>query len=210
MQLTLQNIASIATAFNQGRTDLTLSEVSFYANLAVGEVATRTQHLPLEGLAISSTTSGENRVTLPTDFDYPINLSLSSGSNVWTKQLQAREATWLDSGTTTNGEPSYYALYGTWLEVWPTPDSAYSLTLRYGAKVPVMTASTSTPALAERYHYAVALKTAEMCAAARNDLDQEAICRARYLSYMNSTPSDMAYRQRVQEGMAVALQKGRR
>lgn len=210
MQLTLANIASIATQFNQGRLDLTLSEVSFYANLAAGEVATRVQHLPLEGVAVSSLSSGENRIGLPTDFDYPINLSLSSGSTAWTKQLQAREVTWLDSGTTTYGEPEWFGLYGTWFEVWPVPDSDYSLQFRYGAKVPTMVASTSTPAIAERYHFAIALKTAELCAASRNDLDQEAVCRARYLSYMNSTPSDMAYRQRVQEGMAVALQKGRR
>ena len=57
MQLNLTQIASTATAFNQGRLDYSLSECSFYANIALSEVATRIQHQPLDGIAISSTTS---------------------------------------------------------------------------------------------------------------------------------------------------------
>ena len=213
MMLTLGQIASIATTFNQGRMDIPLSEASFYANLAQAEVATRTKHQPLERLAVSSTTSGERRVSVPSDFLYPISVTLSdtsSGPVGSPYQLIAREVTWLDSVGTGVGLPRYFIPYSDWIEVAPSPDSAYSLQLRYGAKISAMMDSTSTPALAERYHYAIALKTAELLAAARNDLEQEGANRQRYLSYMMSTPSDLAMRQSVQEGMGVAVQRRRR
>lgn len=213
MELSLAQIASIATTFNQGRLDITLSEASFYANLALSEVATRTKHQTLERIAISSTTSGERRITVPSDFLYPLSVTISdnsAGPVGAPYQLQAREATWLDSYGSQVGLPRWYIPYGDWIELAPSPDSAYSVQLRYGAKIPAMVASTSTPVLHERYHYAVALKTAELLAAARNDLEQEAANRVRYLSYMGSTPSDLAMRQSAQEGMGVAMQMRRR
>lgn len=213
MELNLSQIASMATAFNQGRLDYSLSECSFYANLALGEIATRVQHQPLQGIAVSSTTSGENKVSVPDDFDYPINLTLSdssSGPLGAPIQLQIREAAWIDSVSSQLGVPRWYTPYDSWLELAPSPDSSYSVQLRYGKKVRAMVASTDTPALHERYHVAVAFKTAEYLAAARNDLEQEAVARARYLSYMQSTPSDLAHRQRAQEGMSVAVQRTRR
>lgn len=212
MELPLSEIASIATALNQGRLDYSLSECSKWANIALTEVSTRVQMTPLQGIAVSSTTSGENRISLPTDFDYPINLTLSDnsagpvGSPI---PLMEREPGWIDSTTSGVGVPKWYTLYSSWIELAPSPDSAYSIQLRYGAKIRALVASTDTPNLGERYHYAVALKTAEYLAAARNDVEQEAINRARYLSYMGSTPSDMAYKQRAQDGVAVAIQRDR-
>jgi hypothetical protein len=213
MELNLGQISSIATGFNQGRLDYTPSECSLYANLAMAEVATRVQHQPLQSIAVSSTTSGERRISLPGDFGSPINVTLS-GNSVGPigvpLQLVAREVTWLDSAATALGIPRDYALFGTWMEIAPSPDSSYSIQLRYEAKIRPMVASTDTPGLNERFHMAIAYKTAEMLAAARNDLDQEAVSRGRYLSYMQSTPSDLAYRQRAQEGMAVSIQRTRR
>lgn len=213
MELNLAQIASIATTFNQGRLDYTLSECSFYANLALTEVATRTKHQPLERIAVSSTTSGERRITMPSDFLYPTGITISdtsAGPVGAPYQLQAREATWMDSFGSQVGIPKYYIPYATWIELAPSPDSSYSVQIRYGAKIPAMVASTDTPGLSERYHYAVALKTAELLAAARNDLEQEAASRARYLSYMGSTPSDLAMRQAATEGMGVSMQFRRR
>lgn len=211
MQLTLAQIASVATTFNQGRLDLSLSEVSMYANLALAEVATRLPHDSLQQIAVSSTTSGENRMDLPADFDYALTVSITSGAvGGMRKQLVERQVSWLDSNASNLGEPRYYIKYGSWLELAPSPDSSYSMEMRYVGKVRSMVSSTDTPNIAERFHYAVALKTAEICAAARNDIEQEAVNRARYLSYMGSTPSDLAYLQRSQNGMAVALQKGTR
>lgn len=212
MELNLTDIASIATELNQGRTDFSLSAVSKWANVALTEVSTRVQMTPLQGIAVSSTTSGENRIALPADFDYPINLVLSDnsagpvGSPI---PLMERDPGWIDSTISGVGIPKWYTLYGSWIELAPSPDSAYSIQLRYGAKVRALVASTDTPNLGERYHYAVALKTAEYLAAARNDVEQEAINRARYLSYIQSTPSDMAYKQRALDGVSVAVQRDR-
>lgn len=209
MDLTLAQICSTATALIQGRTDIALSEASFYANLAYQEVATRIRYTADEALAISSTTSGENRISLPTDFAYPIAVSnLSLGGSDDRKVLRQMEADTFDSLTTTLGTPEKYALYSTWMELWPSPDSAYSIQVRYGARLSSMVTSTSTPALDARYHLPIAFKTAELLAATKNDLEGEAVNKARYLSAMGSTPNDLALRQRDKQAMRVQFVKG--
>lgn len=206
MELTLAQIMSTATGMVQGRTDITGSEASFYANLAYQEVATKLNYVGREATAISSTTSGENRVSLPTDFGYPISLSnLSEPGQTPYRQLQQRDAGWVDSGTTVVGQPTHYALYNSWLELWPSPDSGYSLQLRYYKTVPTLTASTSTPILDQRWHLAIVYKTAELMAQSRDDRDSEEANRARYLSLMGSMPSDLALRQQAKGGMGVRL-----
>lgn len=205
MNLNLQQISSIAVGFNQGRTDYSPSEVSFYANVALVEVATRIPMKPLEALAVTSTTSGENRMALPPDFEYAISLSYTTMSPPWTPTLTMVEGYQLDSTCTIQAPPSRFAVYSDWMELQPVPDSSYSLQLRYGATMRAMVASTDTPNLSERYHYPVALKTAELLSAARNDAEQEALNHQRYLDYMGSTPSDMALRQRDKASMGVSV-----
>lgn len=197
MQLTLAQCCSTATALVQHRTDIPLSEASFYANIALQEVRYQLKTLASETLAVSSTTSGENRVALPGDFAYPINLSntsLDPGDS--RRVLVDTEAAMFDSRSTALGVPERYALFSTWIELWPSPDSAYSLQLRYAATPTTLTASTATPTLQERYHLAWCYKTAELLAASRNDLENEAVCRARYLSAMGDKPTDEAFKQR--------------
>lgn len=192
MDLTLGDLMSIATAQVQGRTDVTPSEASKAVNLAYQDVATRLRYAALEDIALSSTTSAENRIALPSDFAFAINLSNTSTGN----ELDPADARWIDSQATALGEPLNYALYGTWVELWPSPDSSYSLQLRYGKQVTTLSASTSTPAIDSKWHQAIAFKAGEIVASWRNDTEAEVACRARYLSYMGSTPSDTAYRQR--------------
>lgn len=207
MELTLAQCASLATQFVQGRTDVTLSQISQFANLAVEHIRTRLRTRAEEGLAISSTTSGENRVSLPSDFGFPIslsNLSVSDDKRV----LVQKEADTFDSRATFIGCPREYALFSSWAELWPSPDSAYSLQLRYGKKVATITASTSTPDLDSRYHMAWVFKTAEYVAASRGDLENEAINRARFLSDMGSQPEDRALAQRNKLSMRVNLLRG--
>ena len=127
MQVTLGDVISKATTFAGGRLDWAASEVSFYANLAANEIHNQLWHLPTESLAISSTTSGENRISLPSDFEGPISLSNLSTQGVnGGRGLQLVQGDWIDSQTTVSlAEPEVYALYGSWMELWPTPDSAY-------------------------------------------------------------------------------------
>ena len=172
--LNLGQITSMATTFAGGRLDWALSEVSAYVDFAYREVANVVGHTPLEALATSSTTSGENRVALPPDYNYALALTMYQGSNstaslsnaTTTWPLRQRDARWIDSqnvnGTgsaSVPGIPEVYVPYGTWLELWPSPNSAYSLQLRYRVKPATLVSSTDTPALDERWHQAILYKT---------------------------------------------------
>src|SRR5689334_440525 len=105
--MNLQQLCSFATTFVGGRTDIPLSEVSLYANMAYSEVRSRQglKHTPVESLAVSSTTTGENRIAVPADFDYATSLTLQIGSSstVSTSHTTAiipltpRDAQWIDS-----------------------------------------------------------------------------------------------------------------
>lgn len=206
MQLTLANICSIATGMVHGRTDITLSECSLYANLAYHEVATRIPFTAKEALTIISTSSSSATVSLPSDYEYTIALStLSTSGAVGGRQLRAVQAEWIDSQSTTLGEPEAYAEYAGWLELWPSPDSTYSIQMRYVKRLSTLTASTATPLLDERYHYPIACLTAAKIAAARQDVESEALATQRYLGLMGSTPSDTAYRQRPKTGQGLVI-----
>lgn len=208
MELNLAQIASIATGFNQGRGDFSLSEVSMYANIALETVANQLQYRGTERIAYSSTTSGENRLALPSDFNYLVSLSLSSQSNGFNAgNLSITDPPYMESIGTFLGIPQYFCVYSDWLELGPPPDSSYSLIMRYGAKITPLSTSTSTPGIDSRYHYPIACKTAELLAASRNDLDQEAVNGQRYVNAMGAIPSDGALRQRTREGMHVSLQR---
>ncbi len=206
--MNLQQICSFATQLNQGRLDYSLSEMSFYANLAQTEVATAIQYRALESIAVSSTTSGENRITLPTDFAYDIDLSNISMAN-WSGQYQLTkvEAQWIDSQSTWVGIPINYAVYSDWMELWPSPDSSYSIQLRYAKKIPSLVSTADSPAIDERFHRGIAYKTAELAAQARNDYEQEAANAVRYQGFMSAVPSDLAFQQRAKPGLHASVKK---
>ncbi len=202
MIVTLQNVISYATTFAGGGTDWATSEVSFYANLAAQEIANQVWHQPYEALAYSSTTSGENRISLPSDFDSPIALSnLSSQGVTGGRQLRMEAGEWISSQATVDyAEPEVYALYSTWMELYPTPDSAYSLELRYRARQATLVDSSSTPTFDERWHPAWLHKTSEILCASRGNPEGEALARNRYQSYMGSIKDDRTLRQQAKAG----------
>ena len=209
--LNLGVLCSRATEMAGGRLDWNLSDASFYANLALFEVAGKIGHTPKEAIAVSSTTTGENRIGLPSDFDYPISLTMFVGSNSTATTsnstrvvpLVQRDARWFDSQELEGGEPEAYVYYGTAIELWPSPNSAWSLQLRYMTKNQTLVASTDTPVLDERWHPAVLYKTVELLEASRNNVEGEAMARNRYLSYMASTPTDMMLKQRDRASMVL-------
>jgi hypothetical protein len=211
MIITLADTISRATTLAGGRTDWVVSDVSFYANVAAQTIYQQVYHTPQEALAYSSTTSGENRISVPTDYDGSISLSNLSGPiNIgWAggRQLTKREGAWISSQWTGSGEPTHYADYGTWMELWPTPDSSYSLELRYYAKLPTMVASTATPHFDERWHPGWLYKTWELLEQSRNNPEGAAVARNQYLDYMGSVPSDLARRQVAKEGRGLRYQR---
>lgn len=210
MSLSLGQLCSYATRMAGGRDDWQLSEASFWANQAYSTIYNRIGHTPLEAVAISSTTSGENRYQLPTDYNYGIALTLFQGSNSTATtsnsttviRLRQQDAGWMDAQTLSpSGVPEAYEQFSTWYQLWPSPNSAYSMQLRYAVKPPVLVQSTDTISLNERWEAAVLYKTVELLEASRSNVEGEAIARNRYLNYVVTIPVDAAYKQRDRNGM---------
>lgn len=197
ISMTLSQICSLATQFVQGRTDLGASEVSLYANIALGTVAAQDQYRSLESVYNFSVVSGTTAVALPSDFYTDQSVSVSSGSNTaWSRRLLPINAELIDSYATARSVPQFYSVYGSSLMLGPTSDSTYSGAMRYTTKIPTLTLPGDVPVLREDYHYAIALKTAELVSAARNDSENEALNAQRYVTYITSLPNDRALRQR--------------
>jgi len=214
--LNLGQIASRATELAGGRLDWQLSDASFYANIAITYVgqAAGIQHQSKEALAVSSTTSGVNRIALPTDYDYALGLTIgipnswstaTSRITTW-EPMRKFDGNWADTfvNAADGGEPEAYIDYATWVELVPSPDSRYSLVLRYMTKAPTLVASTDTPVLDEQWHWAVTLKTAELLAASRDDDANEAKNHNRYLEYINTVRFDQTKRLLDKRGARVA------
>lgn len=222
MLLTLAQISSRATELAGGRLDWTPSDVSFYANQALGYVslAAGIAHTPKEALAVSSTTSGGNRLGFPTDWDYGIALSIGI-PNSWSTATSRITAwnplrkigpeyadTW--PGNLDGGEPEAYVDYSTWLELVPSPNSAYSLTLRYMSKAPTLVESTSTPTLDEQWHWAIVLKTAELLEASRDNAEGVRMKNALYESYISVLQLDQRKKLRDRRGASLRYARGLR
>ena len=220
--MNLGQLASYATKMAGGRLDWELSEASFWINTAYLEVASVVKHNPLEALAVSSTTSGENKVALPPDFHYALALTLymgssstaSSSNNTTTVVLRQRDPRWIDSQNVNGtgdgslaGNPEAYIIFDNWFELWPSPNSAYSLQLRYVTQPAVLVQSTDTPNLSDRWQTAVLYKSVELLEASRNNVEGEAMARNRYLNYVNTIPTDVAFRQKDRTGIGMAYRR---
>lgn len=221
MILTLGQVMSTATGYAGNRSDFGTSEASLLANLALEQVYTASgaYHIPGESIAVSSTTSGGNRVGLPTDFDYPLALTLYQGSSATTGshtttvvRLTAREPGDLDqmSPQFDGGIPQFYAWTNNWIELFPSPNSAYSLQMRYVAKLSVLTDSGQTPNLDGKWHQAWLYKTVEVMEAARANVEGEAIARQRFLNYVGTLQTDHGGRQHDTRSNAVRFGGNRR
>lgn len=217
--LTVGQILSSATRMAQGRGDVTLSEATFYLNLAYSEIASVVGHTPLEALAVSNTTSGEDKYQIPADFGSLIAVTLYQGSSSTATTsnsttivpLRQQDARWIDAQSITDdvspGVPSDYVQYATWLQLYPSPNSAYSLLMRYNAKPTTLVNSTDTPALDERWHAGLIYKTAELLEAARGNVEGEALARNRYINFMSVLPTDKALKQKDRTGMGMRYAK---
>lgn len=220
MILSLGQCCSLATTLAGGRNDWALSEASTWANLALEQVSelAGAHHKSREALAISSTTSGGNRIAPPTDFVYPIAVTLyvgSSSTNTASRTtteypLKQRDAAWVDAQPDQNvgGIPEAYIPYAGWMELYPSPNSAYSLHLRYGASHPTLVDSASTPDLNARFHQAWLYKTNELLEASRNNPEGEGMARNRFNNYLATIETDKALMQHDRKSMS--LRFGRR
>ena len=197
MELTLSQMMSMITTFNQGRLDYTTSELSLYCNIALTELCDRVEMQSLDSTTVSSTTSGTSSLTIPTGCRFITSISnLSVGPSTLERTLAPTDWAEVDSRETQVGAPIKYALYRDQILLWPSADSAYSIQVRFQEQVPVLTSSTSTARVDAKWHPAVAFRAMALAAGARNDLEQEGVAQARYMSFVQSVPTDLADKQR--------------
>jgi len=218
MIFSLAQIISHATRL-AGNPGISMSEASEYANVAIAHVsqAAGVQHAPKETVAFTSTSTQDNRLAFPTDFDYALGVKLgvpgswstaTSRTTSWVP-LPKEPAPWGDAyQSDTSGQPEKYAEFATWFEMRPSPDSSYSVELRYARKLSDLTASTATPSLDEQWGWACVCKAAELIAAVASNITAERGNARRYSDYVKSLRLDQG-RKRMDERGA-HMQPGRR
>lgn len=198
---TLGTVMSEATSLIGNRADISASRASFYANHAAIDIQIAVEPLDLEGIATSSTTSGENRIALPTDF-YDVldlyNISITPPQPVVKWNYYD-----IDSAQTTTGPPTNYLSFSSYLQLWPSPDSSYSLQLRYQVRPSVMTSLTAIPSFDTRFGMCWLYRTAEFLADAVKDYETALVMRQKFLSTLATIPSDLALRQRDRNGQNI-------
>lgn len=207
-EFTLGQLMSTATTRAGRRSDISASDVSQMVNEAYFEVASAVEPALTERIAVSSTTSGENRIDLPTDFFELINFSLewrtswstTDSTTSSTKTLNRISASQADAqGFYPIGEPQSYVLFSNWAELWPSPNSAYSLQVRYRSMVTDMIALSDVPSVATPYRVGILYKTMEKVHQHTGNYAAASAMNATYLDYMARQKSD-EYRRQMGEG----------
>lgn len=87
-------------------------------------------------LSQATTTAGESRLPLPTDFLMEMEESHLYAVNAEgvAIELVKKDLDVLDRGKVVEGFPAFYAVSGKYFHFYPTPDAAYSVQMRYYAK----------------------------------------------------------------------------
>jgi len=201
---TLAEITSQATARIGRRADMPLSTVSFWANQAYQEVAEVSPHALQERLAVSSTSSGENRFQLPSDYKEILSLSYLTNIASSARTLRRISLARADiQDPDALGVPNSYVQYNDFLELWPSPNSAYSMQLRYRQWVPDMVSLASVPSLSTPYRYAILLKTEQHLHEFLGNDERAVNAEFRYQQFLSQVNNDEARRQHDAGGFGV-------
>jgi hypothetical protein len=212
-QYTLGEILSSATAAIGRRDDISLSDASRLANDAYFEVVYAVSDMEFEKIAVSSTTSGENKIELPSDFHEPISASIvyrpswstssSVNSSHLTLKIVGMEA--MDGrNPEPGGVPEDLAFYNSWIELYPSPNSGYSFQLRYRAHPEDIVSLTSVPSLSTPWRKAVELKTREYLADFVDDEAASMKAAMQYQAYVATLKTAQARRQSGEWRQSVA------
>lgn len=206
---TLAEITSSMTASLGNRLDVSISRASFWANEGQNVVWTALPHDLKEAIAVSSTTSGENRIILPADFQEMLNISTSTSSAIGRDVLTLINNDEIDSADTSLNRPRSYIQYADWVELHPTPDSAYSLQLRYRKQLSTMTELMAQPSVGTRFRQAIYLKGTELLAEELQQFAHASHFKTRYNTFMRTTPNDRALRLRNRHDVGFTLLRRR-
>ena len=201
---TLGECLSSATRNIGRRDDIALSDASFVANRAYFEVFYAIEPEEGEKIAVSSTTSGENKIELPTDFYEPISAALvwraswstssSVNSSYATLKLASIEA--MDGrNPVPGGTPEEIAFFNSWIEMYPSPNSGYSFQLRYRGHPVDLTSLSSVPSLSTPWRAAWVLKTQQYLADFVQDEAQSQKASVQYATYVQTLKTPAATRQ---------------
>lgn len=156
-----------------------------------------------EKIAVSSTTSGENKIELPSDFYEPISAAIihrpswSTSSSVQssyaTLKMVGMEA--MDGrNPEPGGAPSEIAFFNSWIEVFPSPNSAFSFQLRYRAHPTDLLSTSSVPSLSTPWRAAWLLKTQQYLADFVQDEAASAKAHGQFLAYVATLKTPTASR----------------
>ena len=209
---TLSEICSFATLEAGRRDDLSLSVVSRLANEAYAEVVVETNPEGLERIAVSSTTTGENRISLPTDFYEPISATLiwrpsgSTASSTHSSHYTLRRVSisQMDArNPQPSGTPIEMAFYNDWMELHPSPNSAFSLQLRYRSQVTDLSLATDVPSVGTPWRRAIVIKTAQKIFDVVGDDAGSMKKRIEYADYISKLKTDQARRQAMESPMGL-------
>lgn len=188
---TLGEIMSQATLRTGRRADLDTSAVSFLANEAYLEVAGIYPRALSESSYAYSVQSGVTSLTLPADFDEPIDLFYTAGSR---GTLQPRDLSQIDSASTARGTPSHFAFFKDALELWPSPNSNFSATLRYRARPSDLTATSAVPSMDTDWRPLIVTKLEEKIHLVLGNYEAARVAQDRFLSQAAMLRSDEARR----------------
>lgn len=202
---TLSECMSFATGEAGRRDDLAQSLVSRFVNESYMEVAVETQPEMLEKIAVSSTTTGENRISLPSDFYEPITATLiwnswSTSSSAHSSYYTLKRIGLADMDAKNpqpSGVPIEVAFFNDWLELYPSPNSAYSLQIRYRSQVTDMTALGDVPSVGTPWRRAIVIKTKKRIFDYVQDAAGSMSAETEYQQYVSKLRSDEARRQQM-------------
>jgi hypothetical protein len=204
---TLAECMSFATSEAGRRADIDASIVSRFVNESYMEVALETSPEALEKIAVSSTTTGENRISLPTDFYEPISASLiyqpswSTSSSAHSSHYTLKRVAVADMDARNpqpSGTPIEIAFYNDWMELYPSPNSAYSLQIRYRSQVTDMSATTDVPSVGTPWRRAIVIKTKARIYDFVGDSAGAQSAELEYLKYVSKLKTDAARRQAME------------
>jgi hypothetical protein len=217
----LGEILSSATAAIGRRADISVSDASRLANDAYFEVWYAIAPEEGEKIAISSTTSGENKIELPTDFYAPVSAAIihrpswstvsSVNSSYATLKIVGMEM--MDGrNPAPGGAPREIAFYNSWMELYPSPNSGYSFQLRYRAHPEDLVSTSSVPSLSTPWRKAVELKTREYLADFVGDEERSAKAARQHAAFVATLKTPQALRQsgEFRQGFQPYVSKGGR
>ncbi len=218
---TLGEIMSFATSDMGRRADIAQSDASRLANEAYFEVFYACDPQEGEKIAVSSTTTGENKIELPTDFNIPITATLiyqpswSTASSAHSSYITLHKVSIeeVDSkNPQPSGVPKEIAFFNSWAELYPSPNSSYSFQVRYRAHPEDLISTSSVPSLSTEWRKAVQIKAKQNVAAFIQDAAGVESARLEYLDYVRSIRNTQAKRQHgeFRQHFAPVLSKGGR